>query len=282
MGNLIFIVAIAFVMGAVVCVLGSQLGQHLFYQYRAFFIKRVNSELKQSFIFADASLLFMLTLAVVSVLTITGFIILGMFGAVLAGIIGLLMPAWTLKIIKRRRNERFVYQLPDALHSLSASLRSGVNLPKGLEQLAAWQPAPLSQEFGLVLTEYQIGRELGDALDNMQSRIQRPELELMNGAIMISRSVGGNLADTLETLAETLSEKMAVEGKIKALTAMGRMQGWVVSGIPLLMGVAIYLTNPEQIMPFFEDLRGWITLAIMALMMTMAVLMIRKIVNIDV
>jgi tight adherence protein B len=172
--------------------------------------------------------------------------------------------------------------LPDALHALSAALRSGVSLPKGLEQLASWQPAPLSQEFGLVLSEYQIGRDLGDALDNMYGRIGGAELELMNGAIKISRAVGGNLADTLESLAVTLAEKLSVEGKIAALTAMGKLQGWVVSLVPLLVGVALYLLDPAQIEPLFTELHGWITLGIITVLMTLAVFMIRKIVNIDV
>ena len=196
--------------------------------------------------------------------------------------IGALIPQHALRIIKRRRIAQFLLQLPDALHALSSTLRSGVNLPKGLEQLAHWQPAPLSQEFGTVLNEYQIGRELGEALDNMQSRIQRPELDLLIGAVKISRAVGGNLADTLESLAETLTEKLSVEGKIASLTAMGRLQGWVVSAVPLLMGVAMYLSNPDQIMPLFTEVRGWATLAIIATMMVMAVFSIRKIVNIDV
>ena len=116
----------------------------------------------------------------------------------------------------------------------------------------------------------------------MQARIPRPELELMNGAINISRSVGGNLADTLESLAMTLNETVAVEGKINALTAMGRMQGWVVSLVPAVIAVALYLMNPDSIRPLFTELHGWITLGIVIVMMTLAVIMIRKIVNIDV
>ncbi len=282
MQTTLIIVVIFFVAGALGCIAGARFISEFLHNYREYFIKRVEPGLKRSFIIADLKMLFFISLAITVVLATFAFFTLGVAGAVAGIITGLFLPSIALTWIKKRRSDQFIYQLPDALHALSSTLRSGVNLPKGLEQLASWQPVPLSQEFSLVLTEYQIGRELGEALDNMQDRINRPELELMNGAIKISRSVGGNLADTLESLAITLTEKLSVEGKIQALTAMGKLQGWVVSLVPVLMGVAIYILEPEKIEPLFTDIHGWITLGVIAIMMTMAIFMIRKIVDIDV
>ena len=261
---------------------GARFVAEFLHAYRMYFVERIGPDLKQSFIVADLTLLFVGTLFFVGLLAAIGMITAGIPGAVFGIIAGLLTPHGMLKWFKRRRINQFVYQLPDALQALSSTMRAGISLPKALEQLAAWQPAPLSQEFRLVLSEYQIGRDLSEALANMQVRIPRPELELMNGAINISRSVGGNLADTLESLALTLNETLAIEGKINALTAMGRMQGWVVSFVPVLIAVALYLMNPDSIRPLFTELHGWITLAIIMVMMTLAVIMIRKIVNIDV
>ncbi len=251
-------------------------------QYRSYFERQVGPALQRSFIRANATYLFAASLLGITLMTLVGYAVAGSVGAVVCLMTGALVPKLALKILKQRRAEELIRQLPDALHSLASTLRSGINLPKGLEQLARWQPKPLSQEIGLVLAEYQIGKDLGDALDGMQSRINRPELELMNGAIKISRSVGGNLADTLEALADTLNEKLTVEGKIKALTAMGRLQGWVVSAVPVLMGVAMYFTNPDQIMPLFTEFRGWVTLSVISVMMVAAVVSIRRIVSIDV
>lgn len=251
-------------------------------QYRSYFERQVGPALQRSFIRANATYLFAASLLGITLMTLVGYAVAGSVGAVVCLLAGALVPKLALKILKQRRAEELIRQLPDALHSLASTLRSGINLPKGLEQLARWQPKPLSQEIGLVLAEYQIGKDLGDALDGMQSRIDRPELELMNGAIKISRSVGGNLADTLEALADTLNEKLTVEGKIKALTAMGRLQGWVVSAVPVLMGVAMYFTNPDQIMPLFTEFRGWVTLSVISVMMVAAVVSIRRIVSIDV
>jgi len=259
-----------------------RIGYEFLKAYRLYFVNTIGPGLKRSFILTNLSLVFFGSLVVTVCLAIAGFIFLGSPGAVCGLVSGLCMPHFALQRLRHRRADQFIFQLPDALHALAATLRAGVNLPKGLEQLATWQPAPLSQEFGLVLAEYQIGRDLGDALDNMYKRIARPELEILNSAINVSRTVGGNLADTVESLALTLQEKATVEGKIKALTAMGKIQGWVVSFIPLVIGAAMFALDPERMYPLFTEVSGWIALGIAAVMMVMATFVIRQIVNIDV
>ena len=260
----------------------SRLVSEFLHAYRTYFATTVGPDLKRSFIFTKWTTLFAASLLATLMLVIAGIHFSGPPGGICALALGLLLPHVMLKRVKRQRTNRFIYQLPDALHSLSASLKAGVNLTKGLEQLATWQPAPLCQEFGVVLTEYKVGRDLSEALDHMQVRLNRPELDMMNSAMNISRSVGGNLADTLESLAHTLTEKATVEGKIQSLTAMGRMQGWVVSLIPVLLGVAMFTLDPDKMTPLFTEVSGWITLAVIAVMMTMAIVTIRRIVNIDV
>ena len=133
-----------------------------------------------------------------------------------------------------------------------------------------------------MLAEYRVGRQLADSLADMRKRVDTPELDLMNTAINVSRRVGGNLADTLEALAKTLQEKAHMEGKIDALTSMGRAQGWVVGLLPIFIGFVLYQQQPERMSLMFTQWYGWIVLAVIAVMMTMAAWMIRKIVNIDV
>lgn len=280
--TVLIIIAASFVACGLGLVAALRIGHEFLAAYRLYFVNTIGPGLKRSFILTDLSIIFFASLAVTVGLGITGLSFLGSPGAVCGFIAGLCLPHFALQRLRRRRADQFIFQLPDALHALAATLRAGVNLPKGLEQLATWQPAPLSQEFGLVLSEYQIGRDLGDALDNMYKRISRAELEILNSAINVSRTVGGNLADTVESLALTLQEKATVEGKIKALTAMGRIQGWVVSFIPLAIGAAMFALDPQRMYPLFTEVSGWITLGIVAVMMFMAILVIRKIVNIDV
>lgn len=250
--------------------------------YEHAFVKRVSATLKYTFIIANPRKLFALSV-IGSVLGAgLAYAIMGPVGTVLVATVGLSLPSIVLSTVRKRRVKRFVYQLPDALLALASALRAGSNLAKGLELLATRQPAPLSQEFTIVLAEYRIGRQLSDALLDLRARINTPEIELMNTAINVSRRVGGNLADTLESLAKTLQEKAHIEGKIDALTSMGRAQGWVVGLLPLFIGFVLYQQQPERMSLLFTEWYGWVVLAVVCAMMALAAWMIRKIVNIDV
>lgn len=250
--------------------------------YRKSFLARVGNGLKSSFIFLDPRLLFAANVIVLAVGGLLGLWLAGVFGLIVSIIFIAILPGIMLKVIRRRRIDRFIYQLPDCLGSMASSLRAGTHLMRAIEQMVIQQPAPVSQEFAVVLSEYRMGRGLDQALADMCRRIGSNEVELLTSAISISRAVGGNLADTVETLADTLREKGQMEGKIRALTAMGRMQGWVVGALPVLLLAVLYRKNPASIQPLFTEPLGWVTLAILGIMMTLAVFMICKIVNIDV
>lgn len=250
--------------------------------YERAFVSRMSLSLKQNFIVANPQMLFGLSVLLTLILSAVGYRIagpVGLVGGVIAGIAG---PRVGVYVLSRRRVKQFTYQLPDALLALASALRAGSNLTKGLELLATRQPPPLSQEFTIVLAEYRVGRQLADSLADLRKRIDAPELDLMNTAMNVSRRVGGNLADTLEALARTLQEKAHIEGKIDALTSMGRAQGWVVGLLPVFIGFVLYQQQPERMSLMFTQWYGWIVLAVVAVMMAIAAWMIRKIVNIDV
>ena len=250
--------------------------------YRSAFVATVAAGLRQNFIVANPHALFAISIVLTLVLGTIGYTAIGPVGAVAAAILAVAGPRLAVAYLAKKRTQRFVYQLPDALLALASALRAGSNLTKGLELLATRQPPPLAQEFTIVLAEYRIGRQLADSLTDMRKRIATPELDLMNTAINVSRRVGGNLADTLEALAKTLQEKAHIEGKIDALTSMGRAQGWVVGFLPIFIGFVLYQQQPERMSLMFTEWYGWIVLAVIAVMMVMAAWMIRKIVNIDV
>lgn len=250
--------------------------------YEGAFVSVIGAGLKQNFIIANTQTLFVISVLLTAVLGCLGYSMIGPVGAVAATLICAIAPRLTISQLAKRRTKRFLYQLPDALLALSSALRAGSNLTKGLELLATRQPPPLSQEFTVVLAEHRVGRQLADSLADMRRRIDAPELDLMNTAINVSRRVGGNLADTLEALARTLQEKAHMEGKIDALTSMGRAQGWVVGLLPIFIGIVLYQQQPQRMSLMFTEWYGWVVLAVIAVMMTMAAWMIRKIVNIDV
>lgn len=250
--------------------------------YRRSFIAGIGASLKQSFVLTSPRSLFVISLGLTVVAGSLAYAVLGPAGFVGAAILSLISPWLLAKRIAERRRKRFVYQLPDALLALSSALRAGCNLTRGLELMAERQPAPLSQELSVVLSEQRLGRPLAASLNDLRHRVGAPELDLMNTAMNVSRRVGGNLADTLESLARTLQEKAHVEGKIDALTAMGRAQGWVVGLLPIFIGLVLYRQQPGRMSLLFTQWYGWIVLAVVAAMMTVAAWMIRKIVRIDV
>ncbi|MGH8175589.1 MAG: type II secretion system F family protein [Steroidobacter sp.] len=250
--------------------------------YRQTFVASIESSLRQNFIIANPQILFVISALLTLILSLVAYRLIGPVGLVAALVVGVAGPRLTVVYIAQRRVKQFVYQLPDALLALASALRAGSNLTKGLELLATRQPPPLSQEFTIALAEYRVGRQLADSLADMRQRINTPELELMNTAMNVSRRVGGNLADTLEALAKTLQEKAHIEGKIDALTSMGRAQGWVVGLLPIFIGFVLYQQQPDRMGLMFTEWYGWVVLTVIAVMMAIATWMIRKIVNIDV
>jgi tight adherence protein B len=190
--------------------------------YQQQFVRKVGGTLKDSFLYLDPRFLFFVNVALLLLAGAIGYFTLGPVGAILAIVVTSLLPGLAMRTLRKKRAEKFVYQLPDCLSSMAAALRAGTNLTRAIEQAAQQQPIPISQEFSLVVAEYKLGRDLNEALDDMYGRVKMPEVELFNSAVAISRSVGGNLADTLLILAETLREKAQMEGKIQAMTAMGR------------------------------------------------------------
>jgi tight adherence protein B len=250
--------------------------------YRRSFIEGIGASLKQNFVLTNPRSLFLISSALTVIAGSLAFVLAGPAALVGATIASLAGPWLLAKRLAAQRRKQFVYQLPDALLALSSAMRAGCNLMRGLELMASRQPAPLSQEFSIVLAEQRVGRPLAESLDDLRRRVGAPELDLMNTAMSVSRRVGGNLADTLESLARTLQEKAHMEGKIDALTSMGRAQGWVVGLLPIFIGLVLYQQQPERMSLLFTQWYGWVVLAVVAGMMTMAAWMIRKIVNIDV
>lgn len=250
--------------------------------YRRSFITAIGTSLKQSFVLTNPRAMFLGSIALTMMTGSLSFVAAGPVAFVVVTLVSLTGPWLIAKRIAYRRRKLFVYQLPDALLALASALRAGCTLARGLELMASRQPQPLSQEFSIVLAEQRIGRPLAESLDDLRRRVDAAELDLMNTAMNVSRHVGGNLADTLESLARTLQEKAHVEGKIDALTSMGRAQGWVVGLLPIFIALVLYQQQPERMSLLFTQWYGWVVLAIVAGMMALAAWLIRKIVHIDV
>lgn len=260
----------------------SRVFNDFFALYRRQFYTQIDQGLRDVLVMLDVQQVFTITIGIAIVLfPLVYWAFNIVFAGVFAGLV-LVAPPIILKIMKKKRADVFVKQLPDALAAMSSALKSGMNLVKTLQQVIRNQPKPLSQEFAQVLIEYRVGTDLNDSFNELAKRIGRSEVVLMNSAIRINRAVGGNLADTFDNLAATLRDKSKVEGKTRALTAMGQSQGRLAIGFPLLMGYVFYKQEPFAMGLLFTSTLGWIWLGCMATMALLGTLLIKKIVKIDV
>lgn len=191
-------------------------------------------------------------------------------------------PRLLLHGLRARRRRRFEAQLPEAVVSLASLLRAGLALPQALAVLAEHQAAPLGQELSLVLRRHRLGLVLDAALGELPLRIRSRDADMFVAALRIARESGAGLADALQRLGDTLRRRRMIEDRIRALTAQGRVQGVIVSLLPVLLVIALLLIEPEATGRLFSTPLGWAALATIVALETAGWLLIRRIVNIDV
>ncbi len=197
-------------------------------------------------------------------------------------IFGFLLPDLILKHMQKVRIEKFDIQLVEALQALTNALKAGFSFPQALEQVVKDGKPPFSQEFALVLKENKLGISLEKALGSLTKRVDSEDLYLVVSSIVLTRELGGNLANIFERLAHTIRERMKLQGKIQALTSQGKMQGWVVGLMPLVLGLIMSVISPTMIDAFFNSIVGWILVGLMIALEITGGLVIKKIVTIDV
>ena len=251
--------------------------------YRSTFIDTASDNMADMFVFIDPGKIFYfnilaLVLSFPLVWLMTGSILIGLGAA--AAIF--LLPQWMYARLRRIRITRFMTQLPDGLAMISGSMQAGASLNMALEGLVKEQPAPMSQEFELLLREQRIGVDMEDALSHMDERIKNPDFGMVITALLISREVGGNLAEVLDTLATTLRRKMAMEDKVSSLTAQGKMQGIVMALLPLLLGGLLMLIEPESMSKMFTTVPGYFTMAFVVIWEGIGFMFISRITSIDI
>ncbi len=239
--------------------------------------------LADMFIFLDPSQIFYYNVVALVVLPTLVWLFTGnpVFVSV-AAIATLIVPKYYIKTLAVKRLKRFEEQLPDALLMVSGAMRAGASLNVALESMVKEQKPPLSQEFELMLREQRLGVDFDAALVNMEKRNPIQDFSLVVSGLRISREVGGNLAEILESLSATLREKATMEGKIRSLTAQGKMQGIIMSCLPLLMMAALNWIEPKAMGTMFTTFFGWATLTVILVMISIGYMFIRAITNIDV
>lgn len=252
-------------------------------RYHRRFTGNVGRRMNDLLLFIDAQRLFQANLALALLVMAAIWLLTGSWMLVAASLAALgMLPNLLLVRLSRRRRQHFAEQLPDALMLVAGAIRAGASLPLALRQMSTEVPPPCGQEFELMLREQRLGVTLDDALGSLERRMGGDDLRLVTAAIRIAGDSGGNLAETLERLSDTIRRKLTVEGKIRALTSQGRLQGWIMTLLPVAVAVALFVIEPEAMEPLIATWQGWVVCAVIALLELAGMIFIRRIMDIDI
>lgn len=209
-------------------------------------------------------------------------IALSPIAGLILGTLFALVPVIYLRIRQARRKQAITEQLPDVLTLLVGSLRSGHGLSQSLEMLVDKVQPPAQVEFARVMRAVSLGEPIQVALRDMAERVGSDDLDLVVTAINAQYEMGGNLAETLETIGETVRDRINLLREVRVLTAQQRGTGYILAALPVVTGVIIFLLNPEYMRGLFEP--GWVRLlpAAAVVLQVVGFLIMRRIVDIEV
>lgn len=171
-------------------------------------------------------------------------------------------------VLTTRRRAKFDEQLPDTLQMLTGSMRAGHSLLRAIDASAKETDAPMSEELSRIVNETRIGRELGESMDDVAERTGSEDFGWMSQAIEIHREVGGDLAEVLDHVGETIRDRNQIRRQVKALSAEGRMSAMVLMGLPIVLFIALIIINPQYSRTFTSTVPGYLMLGVAGLMLT--------------
>ena len=209
-----------------------------------------------------------------------GLLTMTLVNALLGFVAGCIVCMMVLSISSQRRQKAFVNQLGDMLTMIANALRAGFSFMQALDHIAGEMDDPVKSEVRRVVTDVNVGMPLEEALNNMTDRVNSPDFNLVVAAVLIQRQVGGNLAQILDTISETINERVRMRREISSLTAQGRMSGMILGVLPFGIAAAIQIISPGYLNPLFTSVMGKMALAGSGVMMLIGFAVIRNIIDI--
>ncbi|NMA66678.1 MAG: secretion system protein [Clostridiaceae bacterium] len=197
-------------------------------------------------------------------------------------VIGILLPPVMLKRKKAKRLKIINNQLVDTLAVLSNAMKAGHSFFQAVDSVCRELKGPVAEEFSKLQKEISLGVETETALENLVNRVGSDDLELMITAVLIQRQIGGNLAEILDNISDTIRLRVKTKGEIKTLTAQGRMSGIIISVLPFGLAAIVSIMAPQLMMTLFTEPLGIIMIVIALLMEFIGIIFIRKIISIEV
>jgi tight adherence protein B len=202
--------------------------------------------------------------------------------AVPGGVVGYMLPAFYVTFRRRQRASAFEQQLVEALALIAGGLRAGYSFLQGTEAVVRELPAPVQEEFGMVLEDLRVGVAVEEAMTALAQRVPSEEVDMLVTSILVQRQSGGNLAEILDTISYTIRERLRIRREVQTLTAQERMSSYVVGALPIVAFVFLTISNPDYLDTLFGTPLGQMLGAGAAVLEVIGFYIIRRIIDIKV
>lgn len=203
------------------------------------------------------------------------------FGILLAGL-GWIVPITWLKQRVLKRRQLLTSQLVEGLELLGNGLRSGLSLQQAISMLVREFPDPISSEFARALAETKLGVDLQDALANMAGRLKLPVTTILSTGVNVTLKCGGDLSEIFEHISTTIRNRASIEGKIQAVSSLGRFQASILSAMPFLLMLILFFVDSEHVVMLFDTKIGLVGVGVMVLLVFLANIWIGRMLKLDV
>jgi len=246
-------------------------------------LEKLAPGLEQMFIEIPVHKLILLDVSLPIIFGMAGFFLFGsVYFALGCAAIGMVAPVFIIKKMAAMRKDKFSAQLVDALLILTSSLKAGLSLVQSFQVLTEEMPAPISQEFGLVVRQMQMGISLEEAMANLRKRLKIDELDMIVTAMMVARESGGNLTETFSRLIYTIQERNKLNSRVKVLCVQAQMQGVLMSILPVVFMFFVKQASPDFFDVFLKDNLGRMILAYAVVSEVVGVFLIMKLSKVDI
>ncbi|HET92021.1 MAG TPA: secretion system protein [Chloroflexi bacterium] len=202
--------------------------------------------------------------------------------AVIACVVGFLAPRFYVSMLRSRRLKAFTNQLGDTINLMVNGIRAGYSILQAMEAVSNEMGPPISDEFGRVVREVQLGLTLEHALNNMLRRVPSDDLDMMITAINVQREVGGNLAEVLDSISFTIRERVRIKGELMAMTGQSRISGYMVGMVPVALAVFLYFINPTYMKQLLDHVCGYMMLACAGIGIASGFFVMNRVMQLDV
>jgi tight adherence protein B len=217
--------------------------------------------------------------AITLVAAVMGYLLGGLGISILSCLLAPFLLYLLLNMLIARRRRKFDDQVPDTLQMFSGGLRAGHSLLRAIDAAAQENEAPMAEELSRIVNETRIGRDLGESLEDVANRTASEDFQGIAQAIEIHREVGGDLAEVLDHVGETIRDRNQVRGQVRALSAEGRISALVLMALPILMFVGLVIFNPTYARVFTTTVIGFVMVGAAIVLMSIGGLWLSRIIK---